>query len=186
MCRHVASSQIMRPSSVPSSRIGLTPAGCAGRSTVATSPISCDSRMVRGEWTASWASRTRRASRRALLRFVDDRKSVPIAEGRRGSSTDVIFPPLIRTPRLALRRWHPDDATALQPILEVNTAHLGPWIPAHVANPGSLLELVDRLERFAIAFDDQREWRYAIFGLQHGQLLGEVSLFPRSPAGRVA
>ena len=98
----------------------------------------------------------------------------------------MIFPPLIRTPRLALRRWHPDDATALQPILEANTTHLGPWIPAHVANPGSLPELVDRLERFAVAFDDQREWRYAIFALEQDRLLGEVSLFPRSAIGRVA
>lgn len=95
------------------------------------------------------------------------------------------FPPLIRTSRLALRRWHPDDATALKPILEANTTHLGPWIPAHVADPASLPELVERLERFAVAFDDQREWRYAILGLEHGRLLGEVSLFPRSAAGRV-
>ena len=98
----------------------------------------------------------------------------------------MIFPPLIRTPRLALRRWHPDDAATLQPILEANIAHLGPWIPAHVANPAPLPQLVDRLERFAVAFDDQREWRYAIFGLAQGKLLGEASLFPRSAAGRVA
>lgn len=98
----------------------------------------------------------------------------------------MIFPPLIRTSRLALRRWHPDDATALQPILDANIAHLGPWIPAHVANPGSLLELGNRLERFAMAFDGQREWRYAIFEVEQGRLLGEVSLFPRSAAGRVA
>jgi RimJ/RimL family protein N-acetyltransferase len=104
----------------------------------------------------------------------------------RGRFPEVIFPPLIRTSRLALRRWHPDDATALQPILEANISHLRPWIPAHVAEPGSLLELADRLERFAVAFDDQREWRYAIFGLEQGRLLGEVSLFPRSAAGRVA
>lgn len=98
----------------------------------------------------------------------------------------MIFPPLIRTSRLSLRRWHPDDANALKHILEANTSHLGPWIPAHVANPAELTELVERLERFAIAFDDQREWRYAIFALEQGRLLGEVSLFPRSPAGRVA
>lgn len=97
----------------------------------------------------------------------------------------MIFPPLIRTPRLALRRWHPDDAAALHPILQADYAHLAPWIPAHVADPVPLPELVERLERFAVAFDDQREWRYAIFGLEQGRLLGEVSLFPRSAAGRV-
>ena len=96
------------------------------------------------------------------------------------------FPPLIRTPRLALRRWHPDDAAALQPILEANTAHLGPWIPAHVAKAAPLPQILERLERFAVAFDEQREWRYAIFGLEQGKLLGEASLFPRSAAGRVA
>jgi len=98
----------------------------------------------------------------------------------------VIFPPRIRTARLALRRWHPDDAAALQPILAANTAHLGPWIPAHVAAPALLPQLLERLDRFAIAFDEQREWRYAIFSIEQGMLLGEASLFPRSAAGRVA
>jgi RimJ/RimL family protein N-acetyltransferase len=101
-------------------------------------------------------------------------------------SLDVILPPLIRTARLALQRWHPDDAAALQPILEANTAHLGPWIPAHIAAPALLPQLLERLGRFAIAFDEQREWRYAIFSIEQGMLLGEASLFPRSAAGRVA
>jgi RimJ/RimL family protein N-acetyltransferase len=96
-----------------------------------------------------------------------------------------VVPDELRTPRLVLRRWRPGDAVALQPVLAANVAHLAPWIPWRVAEPLEAAPLAARLSEFASAFDETREWRYGIFALD-GTVLGEVSLFPRNAAGRVA
>lgn len=91
-----------------------------------------------------------------------------------------------RTARLLLRRWCADDAVRLQPILEANVTHLQPWIPWRVAEPAPVERLRERLDGFASAFDEGREWRYGIFTLDTHQLLGEVGLFPRAATGRVS
>jgi RimJ/RimL family protein N-acetyltransferase len=98
----------------------------------------------------------------------------------------VTVPEQLRTSRLLLRRWRPIDATELAPILEANLSHLARWIPARVATPAPTKELVGRLQIYAEAFDAGREWRYALIAGDAKRLLGEVSLFPRSKAGRVA
>ena len=90
----------------------------------------------------------------------------------------------IRTVRLLLRRWRPEDAADLQPVLESNRDHLGPWIPARVATPAPIPILAERLAGFAADFSADREWRFGMFS-REGRLLGEVALFPRSAAGRV-
>ncbi|WP_110169455.1 GNAT family N-acetyltransferase [Luteitalea pratensis] len=91
----------------------------------------------------------------------------------------------IRTSRLLLRPWTADDAEHLLPVLEANRSHLGPWIPARVAEPAPLPVLARRLAAFAADFASDREWRFALFALIDGRVLGEVSLFPRSVDGRV-
>ena len=95
------------------------------------------------------------------------------------------FPPELKTPRLLLRPWQSEDATELLPILEANRAHLGPWIPARVANPAPVPELAQRLQAFADLFQQDREWRYAMIDADGGRLLGEVGLFPRDAKQRV-
>ena len=108
-------------------------------------------------------------------------------DGRtRTQSRDHLVPDELRTPRLLLRRWRPSDARALQPVLAANTAHLKPWIPWRVAEPLDAEPLASRLAEFAAAFDATREWRYGLFDARDGTVLGEVSLFPRNAAGRVA
>ena len=97
-----------------------------------------------------------------------------------------VVPDELRTPRVLLRRWRPSDAVALQPVLAANVEHLAPWIPWRVAEPLDVEPLAARLAEFAAAFDETREWRYGIFALADGAVLGEVSLFPRNSAGRVA
>jgi RimJ/RimL family protein N-acetyltransferase len=94
-------------------------------------------------------------------------------------------PSLLRTERLLLRPWRPEDAPALHPVLEANRAHLGPWIPARVAEPVPVPELAQRLAGFAADFQAAREWRYALFTPDEQRVLGEVGLFPRDEAGRV-
>jgi RimJ/RimL family protein N-acetyltransferase len=94
-------------------------------------------------------------------------------------------PAEIRTERLLLRPWRGDDAPALLPILEQNREHLGPWIPARVAEPAPPIALRERLDGFAGEFEADREWRYAVLLSDESALLGEMGLFPRSATSRV-
>ena len=91
----------------------------------------------------------------------------------------------LHTARLTLRPWRADDAIALLPVLEANQAHLGPWIPARVANPAPVPLLAERLDGFAADFAAAREWRFAMIVRVTGEILGEVGLFPRNATGRV-
>jgi ribosomal-protein-serine acetyltransferase len=91
----------------------------------------------------------------------------------------------IRTQRMVLRPWRADDAEDLLPVLEANRDHLGPWIPARVATPAPVPILAERLTGFAADFSADREWRFGMFSIADGKLLGEVALFPRAVAGRV-
>jgi ribosomal-protein-serine acetyltransferase len=77
------------------------------------------------------------------------------------------------------------DARALGDILDVNYAHLGPWIPSHIATPATPSHLEIRLRKFAEDFVSANEWRYAMLTAGEEQLLGEISLFPRSTHARV-
>ena len=97
----------------------------------------------------------------------------------------MIVPLELRTERLVLRPWRAEDAEALLPILEANWSHLSPWIPARVATPVPVPELALRLAGFAADFTAAREWRYGVFTTD-GSILGEMGLYPRSEAGRVA
>jgi len=94
-------------------------------------------------------------------------------------------PTELLTARLRLRPWRAEDAAQLQPVLEVNRAHLTPWIPARVADPATVPLLAERLAGFAEDFAASRAWRYAIVSRSDARVLGEVSLFPRSADGRV-
>ena len=96
-----------------------------------------------------------------------------------------VVPLEIRTTRLLLRPWRPEDAPDLESVLEANWEHLGPWIPARVARPAPVPVLAERLAGFAADFAADREWRYGMFSLAKGTLLGEIGLFPRSATGRV-
>jgi ribosomal-protein-serine acetyltransferase len=91
----------------------------------------------------------------------------------------------IRTRRVLMRPWRADDAEDLLPVLEANRDHLGPWIPARVATPAPVPVLAERLTGFAADFSADREWRFGMFSLSGGKLLGEIALFPRATGGRV-
>jgi RimJ/RimL family protein N-acetyltransferase len=97
-----------------------------------------------------------------------------------------MLPDELRTARLLLRPWRATDAAELQPILAANVAHLSPWIPRRVAEPADVERLEERLAEFSAAFEESREWRYAMFSIDTGAVLGELSLFPRNAAGRVS
>src|SRR5215212_1547944 len=96
-----------------------------------------------------------------------------------------VVPLELRTARLFLRPWRPEDAADLQPVLEANWDHLSPWIPARVATPAPVPILAERLAGFAADFVADREWRFAMFSLGERTLLGELGLFPRISLCRV-
>jgi RimJ/RimL family protein N-acetyltransferase len=96
------------------------------------------------------------------------------------------IPAKLRTARLLLRSWNAADASALAPVLAVNVAHLGPWIPAHVSTPVPPHELAERLAGFEADFAAGRAFRYALLTPDESRILGEADLFPRSAVGRVA
>jgi len=98
---------------------------------------------------------------------------------------ETAVPALIRTARLLLRSWQSTGADELLPILEANWDYLSPWIPARVATPAPVPQLGERLAGCAAKFEGNAEWRYAIFRTRDQNMLGEVSLFPRSATGRV-
>jgi RimJ/RimL family protein N-acetyltransferase len=91
----------------------------------------------------------------------------------------------LRTPRLLLRPWSPEDAEALLPVLDANVAHIGPWIPAHVSTPVPLPQLRERLANFSADFSADRAYRYAVLSPDESRVLGEADMFPRSSRGRV-
>jgi RimJ/RimL family protein N-acetyltransferase len=94
-------------------------------------------------------------------------------------------PPRLRTERLVLRRWRPEDAALLHPVLDASAEHLRPWVPARVVAPEPLPALQARLGRWAADFEAGREWLYGVFPPGEREVLGGVGLYPRGPAGRV-
>lgn len=98
----------------------------------------------------------------------------------------MLVPTEIRTARVLLRPWRAEDAPELLPILEANRDHLGPWIPARVSTPVPVPELAERLAGYSREFEAAREWRYGMFSPDESTLLGEIGLYPRDAAGRVA
>lgn len=96
-----------------------------------------------------------------------------------------LLPDSIQTSRLHLRRWRPEDAEALEPVLAVNVAHLEPWIPWSVAEPAPIPALAARLAGYAADFDADRQWLYGIFPPEETVVLGGIGLYPRDAEGRV-
>lgn len=94
-------------------------------------------------------------------------------------------PPRLRTERLVLRRWRPEDAALLHHALDANAEHLRPWVPAAVVACEPVPALEARLARWAADFDVAREWLYGVFPPDEREVLGGVGLYPRGPTGRV-
>ena len=96
-------------------------------------------------------------------------------------------PDTITCDRIFLRRWRPDDAVALHPVLDANVAHLEPWIPWAVAAPAPVAGLRSRLAGYADDFDAARAWLYGIFarGGEREELLGGAGIYPRDATRRV-
>jgi RimJ/RimL family protein N-acetyltransferase len=91
----------------------------------------------------------------------------------------------LATPRLRLRRWHLDLAAALKEALDESVDHLHGWIPRTVAESAPVPQLEARIRGWAAAFDEQREWLFAITSRADERLLGGISLHARTAELRV-
>ena len=101
------------------------------------------------------------------------------------STRTMPVPERLTTRRLLLRPWRATDAAQVQPVLEANVMHLGPWIPPRVAAPVPQEELARRLAGFGEDFAAGREWRYGLFAPDESAVYGEAGLYPRTAARRV-
>lgn len=95
-------------------------------------------------------------------------------------------PDSLTTERLLIRRWRREDAAALGGALEHSVEELRRWIPPAVAEPASPAELEARIARYEEKFEAGMEWRYAILTRDGAQLIGGLSLHPRTEHARVA
>ncbi|MEV5606825.1 GNAT family N-acetyltransferase [Streptomyces sp. NPDC052225] len=85
----------------------------------------------------------------------------------------------IRTPRLLLRRWHPDDD--LGPLAEIQA---DPVVMQHIGDgePRSLDESAEDIERWEEEWDDEGFGVFAVELLGSGELAGAVGLYvPDAP-----
>ncbi|MHC4954660.1 MAG: GNAT family N-acetyltransferase [Planctomycetota bacterium] len=85
----------------------------------------------------------------------------------------------IRTKRLLLRCWSPDDAPRVRESIDASDAHLRPWIPFMKNEPRSLEQTADWLRVRREWFERDEHYCYGIFAPEDGALLGEAMLLRR-------
>ena len=92
-------------------------------------------------------------------------------------------PPVIRTERLLLRRWEPEDAALLDDAVSTSLDHLRAWMPWAHAEPLSLAERVGLLRRFRESFAQGVDFVYGVFAPDGARVLGGTGLHPRGEPG---
>jgi RimJ/RimL family protein N-acetyltransferase len=92
------------------------------------------------------------------------------------------LPPEVRTPRLVLRRQHPDDSRMVKDAVDSSLAHLKSSVAWAQAAPISLPMMTARHAAAAAAFDAGVSWAYSIFDLALTGVLGAVGLERAEPA----
>jgi RimJ/RimL family protein N-acetyltransferase len=89
----------------------------------------------------------------------------------------------IRTPRLLLRPFSPDDAPALKQAIDENLEHLRPWMSWAMHEPTPVEGVVERLARYARDFEEGADWVYAVLDGAGERMLGVVGVHVRPGPG---
>jgi RimJ/RimL family protein N-acetyltransferase len=89
-------------------------------------------------------------------------------------------PYAIRTDRLTIRCWDPNDHQALEEAVLESLDLLRPWMPWAHAEPVARDERIALLRRFRGAFDLGQEFVYGIFDADGARVLGGTGLHRRS------
>ena len=92
------------------------------------------------------------------------------------------LPSEIRTPRLVLRRQHPDDAPLIKEAVDTSLAHLRTSVAWAQAAPSTVAVLAARLAASAAAFDAGEAWTFTILDRAQTRVLGGVGLEPADAA----
>jgi RimJ/RimL family protein N-acetyltransferase len=96
----------------------------------------------------------------------------------------VNIPYRIETPRLVIRCWSPEDATALLPALGRTRDHLKEFmIWAH--REDTLDDIVERLRAFRARFDSGEDFIMGVFDASTAEIVGGAGLHPRVGAGGI-
>lgn len=90
----------------------------------------------------------------------------------------------IRTKRLILRCWQPQDAPLLKEALEQSYEHLLPWMPwAERIPTDTLQDYVERIRRWRGQFDLGQDFVYAALNAEEDRVLGGCGLHTRLGEG---
>ncbi len=92
-------------------------------------------------------------------------------------------PARIRTERLLIRRYVPEDAPLLKDAIDSSLDHLRAWMPWAIAEPSELPALEARLARFHEDFIAGRDFVFGIFDPADRTLLGGIGLHARIGPG---
>jgi RimJ/RimL family protein N-acetyltransferase len=85
----------------------------------------------------------------------------------------------LRTGRLVVRRWKPDEAQLLKDAIDSSLDHLRRWMPWAQNEPTPLAGVRERLELFSSNFDRGADWLYGIFPADESSVIGGIGLHPR-------
>lgn len=89
----------------------------------------------------------------------------------------------IKTPRLLIRCWEPQDAPRLKKAVDENRDYLRPWLPWAQKKRESLQEFVERLREFRAKFDLDNDYIFGILDPEDRQVLGGCGLHLRVGEG---
>ena len=86
----------------------------------------------------------------------------------------------IKTRRLVLRCWNPEDAPLLLAAIQASLDHLLPWMDWAKQEPESLEAKTERLRRFRGAFDLGQDFVYGILSRDEKDVYGGTGLHTRA------
>ncbi len=89
------------------------------------------------------------------------------------------LPERVETPRLLLRQWHTDDASALKAVIDSSLPHLQQWLPWAMEHPQTLAAIEARVRVWRSQFEAGAEWLYAVCDRGDGRIVGGIGLHRR-------
>lgn len=92
-------------------------------------------------------------------------------------------PYAIRTERLLLRCWSPEDAAGLKEAVDSSVEHLRPWMPWIQAEPQTLADKVKLVRGFRARFDLNEDYTYGVFDREGEGVIGGTGLHTRIGVG---
>jgi len=84
----------------------------------------------------------------------------------------------IKTERLLLSCYEPNDVYLLKETIDNNLEHLKEWLPWAKEEPQEIKDKINIIRKFRADFDLDNQYIYGIFTPDHKKLIGVVGLMP--------